>query len=85
MAAEKLSSREIDTCSSRLVGGNQGISLEESPSTTNSNLAKEMARRALLRSHICQNRRRKSANNGVKSLPSRLSKVSLAEDQQNKV
>jgi hypothetical protein len=71
MASEKASS------------SNQGISSEEISSTnvTNkSNVGKELARRAILRSHLHKNGRRKFAsNNNVKLLPSRLSKVSLGD------
>ncbi|XP_027339509.1 uncharacterized protein LOC113853210 [Abrus precatorius] len=77
MASEKASSKELDTNS------NQGIISEEIPTTngtTKSNMGKELARRALLRSHLRKNGRRKTANNSAKSLPSRLSKVSLGED-----
>ncbi|KAJ1375988.1 hypothetical protein SESBI_50438 [Sesbania bispinosa] len=75
MASEKASSRELDSSSK------QGISSEENSATIKSNLGKELARRAILRSHLRRNGRRKTAtNNSVKSLPSRLSKVSLGED-----
>lgn len=79
MASEKVGSREFDSSSN----SKQGISMEEMPATNGtikSNMGKELARRALLRSHLRRNMRRKIANNSVKSLPSRLSKVSLAED-----
>ncbi|KAK7329514.1 hypothetical protein VNO77_23684 [Canavalia gladiata] len=77
MASEKASSREFGT------SNNQGISSEQGPTTngtTKSNMGKELARRALLRSHLRKNGRRKVANYSAKSLPSRLSKVSLEED-----
>ncbi|CAJ1963286.1 unnamed protein product [Sphenostylis stenocarpa] len=57
----------------------QGNSSPEIP-PTKSNMGKELARRALLRSHLRKNGRRKVASNSAKSLPSRLSKVSLGED-----
>ncbi|KAG4942245.1 hypothetical protein JHK82_046443 [Glycine max] len=85
MVFEKASVRETDTCSRSSSG--QGISLEENITTnygkTKSIMEKEVARRALLRSHLRQNGRKKIANNSAKSLPSRLSKVSLAEDSAN--
>ncbi|KAK7303721.1 hypothetical protein RJT34_14634 [Clitoria ternatea] len=74
MASEKvISSRELDNNSS------QGEETHVSNCTTKSNMGKELARRALLRSHLRKNGRRKTANS-AKSLPSRLSKVSLGED-----
>ncbi|KAI9122749.1 hypothetical protein K1719_005638 [Acacia pycnantha] len=82
MASEKDSSRGFDSSSGNS-NMKQGISMEEASHTncTNkSNMGKELARRALLRSHQRRNGRRKVANNSVKSLPSRLSKVSLADD-----
>lgn len=78
MASEKDSSREFESSDSK-----QGISVEEMPTTNGTarcNIGKELARRALLRSHQRRNGRRKFVNNSVKSLPSRLSRVSLAED-----
>ncbi|KAG4946268.1 hypothetical protein JHK87_042275 [Glycine soja] len=72
MASEKVS---FDASKS------QGNSSPEIPATTKSNMGKELARRALLRSHLRKNGRRKVASsNSAKSLPSRLSKVSLGED-----
>ncbi|KHN12907.1 hypothetical protein D0Y65_023118 [Glycine soja] len=72
MASEKVS---FDASKS------QGNSSQEIPAaTTKYNMGKELARRALLRSHLRKNGRRKVASNGAKSLPSRLSKVSLGED-----
>lgn len=74
MASEKVS---FDATNS------QGNSSQEIPPTngaTKSNMGKELARRALLRSRLCKNGRRKVAGNSAKSLPSRLSKVSLGED-----
>nr|KYP47284.1 hypothetical protein KK1_031076 [Cajanus cajan] len=64
-------------------GNSQGNSSQEIPpinGTTKSNMGKELARRALLRSHLRKNGRRKVASNSAKSLPSRLSKVSLGDD-----
>ncbi|KAK7246331.1 hypothetical protein RIF29_41196 [Crotalaria pallida] len=83
MASQKAYSKEHETPTSS--SNNQGIPSEEnstSSGTTNkSNLAKELARRALLRSHLRRNNgRRKNVSNNAKSLPSRLSKVSLGED-----
>nr|AFK34067.1 unknown [Lotus japonicus] len=76
MASEKTSSTTASSSS------NLRISSEETPATTKYNLEKELARRAILRSHLRRNGRRKIAsnNNSAKSLPSRLSKVSLEED-----
>lgn len=73
MASEKVS---FDASKS------QGNSSQEIPAaTTKYNMGKELARRALLRSHLRKNGRRKVASsNSAKSLPSRLSKVSLGED-----
>ncbi|KAK7412908.1 hypothetical protein VNO78_04649 [Psophocarpus tetragonolobus] len=71
MASEKVS---FDASNS------QGNSFQEIPVITKSNMGKELARRTLLRSHLCKNGRRKVASNSVKSLPSRLSKVSLGDD-----
>lgn len=61
---------------------NQGHTSEEISASNKSNLGKELARRAILRSHVRRNARRKIASNSIhgKLLPSRLSKVSL-EDQ----
>ncbi|KAK7264681.1 hypothetical protein RJT34_32291 [Clitoria ternatea] len=72
MASKKGSVREPDSCS------NQVNYLEDGK--TKSNMEKEVARRALLRSYLRRNGRKKMANNSAKLLPSRLSKVSLAED-----
>ncbi|KAE9591652.1 hypothetical protein Lal_00038785 [Lupinus albus] len=61
------------------------ISSEENSATngtTKFNLGKELARRALFRSHLCKNMRRKIVSNTAKSLPSRLSKVSLEKIMQ---
>ncbi|WVZ20816.1 hypothetical protein V8G54_008138 [Vigna mungo] len=56
---------------------NQGnCSQEISP--TKSNMGKELARRAVLRSYLRKNGRRKVASNTAKSLPSRLSKLLVA-------
>ncbi|XLT54952.1 hypothetical protein HN873_047556 [Arachis hypogaea] len=60
--------------------GNSTSSEEVANTATKSNVGKELARRALLRSHQRGNRRRKPASNAAKSLPSRLSKVSLGDD-----
>lgn len=82
MASEKDSSRGFDSNSANSKM-KQGISMEEAShtnGTAKSNMVKELARRALLKSHQRRNGRRKIANNSVKSLPSRLSKVSLADD-----
>jgi len=68
MASEKVSSDAAKANTS-----------QENPSTK-SNMGRELAWRALLRSHQRKNGRRKVASNSAKSLPSRLSKVSLGED-----
>jgi len=60
-------------------GNSQGNTSQEIPSTK-SNMGKELAWRALLRSRQRKNGRRKVASNSAKSLPSRLSKLSLGED-----
>lgn len=59
---------------------NQGLSSEEIPSKSSS-IGKELARRAILKSHLRRNGKRKipGNSNSVKSLPSRLSKVSLGD------
>uniref|UniRef100_F6H747 Uncharacterized protein n=1 Tax=Vitis vinifera TaxID=29760 RepID=F6H747_VITVI len=83
MASEKANARIPDSCTS----SNQAALAERTTntnSTTNSNFGKALAQRALFRSR----RRlwvggRKTTNNEAKSLPSRLSKVSLAEDSEN--
>ncbi|CAJ2662365.1 unnamed protein product [Trifolium pratense] len=71
MASEKASS------------SNQGISSEkisDTNVTNKSNVGKELAKRAILRSYLRKNGRRKFAsNNNVKLLPSRLSKASLGD------
>ncbi|CAN0855570.1 hypothetical protein LINGRAHAP2_LOCUS6258 [Linum grandiflorum] len=48
--------------------------------TGNSGLERALAHRALFRSHNSKVKGRKSANNIARMLPSRLSKVSLADD-----
>ncbi|CAK8531621.1 unnamed protein product [Lathyrus sativus] len=63
---------------------NQGLTSEEisaTNGTSKSNLGKELARRAILRSHLRRNGKRKIASNSInaKLLPSRLSKVSLGD------
>ncbi|AES65060.2 hypothetical protein MTR_2g034870 [Medicago truncatula] len=73
MASEKASS-----------SSNQGLTSEEISATnvtTKSNVGKELARRAILRSHQRRNGKRKIVSNfnNVKLLPSRLSKVSLGD------
>lgn len=71
MASEKASSSS---------NNNQGFSSEENSTTNRSNMGKELARRAILRSHLRKNGKRKIAsNNNLKLLPSRLSKVSLGD------
>ncbi|RDX61765.1 hypothetical protein CR513_59976, partial [Mucuna pruriens] len=69
-------SEKVDTCQ-------QGIYLEENVTTNckaKSNMEKEVARRAILRSHLRRNRTKNIAINSAKSLPSRLSQVSLPQD-----
>ena len=78
MSSDKAYSRELDNTTSSST--NQGNSSEEFPTTAKSNVGKELARRALLRSHQRRNGKRKIASNSAKSLPSRLSKVSLGDD-----
>ncbi|CAL5184322.1 unnamed protein product [Lathyrus oleraceus] len=63
---------------------NQGLTSEEisaTNGTNKSNLGKELARRAILRSHLRRNGKRKIVSNSInaKLLPSRLSKVSLGD------
>ncbi|KAK7363517.1 hypothetical protein VNO77_05661 [Canavalia gladiata] len=75
-----MGSEKADTCSR---SSNEGIYMEENVVTNGkvkSNMEKEVARRALLRSHLRRNGRKKIGNNTAKLLPSRLSRVSLAED-----
>ncbi|BAT80323.1 hypothetical protein LR48_Vigan635s009700 [Vigna angularis] len=62
------------------VGSNNQGNCSQEMSPTKSNMGKELARRAVLRSYLRKNGRRKVASNTAKSLPSRLSKVSLDED-----
>ncbi|RDX58602.1 hypothetical protein CR513_62071, partial [Mucuna pruriens] len=69
MASEKVS---FDATNSQ---GNSSQEITATNGTTKSNMGKELARRALLRSHLRKNGRRKVASNTAKSLPSRLSKL----------
>jgi len=71
MASEKLS---FD------VGSNSQGNCSQEFSPNKPSMGKELARRAVLRSYLRKNGRRKVASNTAKSLPSRLSKVSLEED-----
>uniref|UniRef100_A0A2N9EMT5 Uncharacterized protein n=1 Tax=Fagus sylvatica TaxID=28930 RepID=A0A2N9EMT5_FAGSY len=74
-----MASEKANACTS----SNQTKSSDEKPNTkatTCSNLEKALAQRALSGSHNHRVGRRKFANSGAKLQPSRLSKVSLAED-----
>lgn len=72
MASEKANARdpEVSTKSNQ----------ETQPTTSNPSFGKAMASRALSGSHSRRGHGRKLKNTGARLLPSRLSKVSLAED-----
>lgn len=79
MASEKGNANNIDACTN----SNQSTSLDKKPNTkgtTNNNLGKTLAKRALYGSHNHRVGGRKITNRSARSLPSRLSKVSLGED-----
>lgn len=79
MASEKGNANNIDACTN----SNQSTSLDKKPNTkgtTNDNLVKTLAQRALYGSHNHRVGGRKITNSSARSLPSRLSKVSLGED-----
>lgn len=79
MASEKANANDLDACTS----SNQAKSSDKKPNTkgtTNTNLGKALAQIALSGSQNHRVGRKKFANSSAKSLPSRLSKVSLAED-----
>lgn len=72
MASEKANARDLEVSTK----SNQATQ----PTTSNPNFGKALVRRALYRSHNHRGHGRKVTNTGARLLPSRLSKVSLAED-----
>ena len=83
MASEQANPRIPDACTS----SNQATVAERTTnanSKSSSSFGKALAQRAVFRSHRRQMvGGKKSTSNEAKSLPSRLSKVSLAEDSEN--
>lgn len=82
MASGKANVGDIEACSS----SNQVNLQEKKPNTkgtTSSDLEKALAKRALFGSRHRQTGGRRISSNAARSLPSRLSKVSLAEDAED--
>ncbi|KAL9401963.1 hypothetical protein Peur_005812 [Populus x canadensis] len=76
MSSEKANVGDLNASTSN----KQAILPNKTPSTSNSNFEKVLAQRALFGSRNYRTRGRKIKNNGANLLPSRLSKVSLADD-----
>lgn len=79
MASSKANAVDLEACTS----SNQENLQEKKPNTkgsTSSNMEKALVKRALFGSRQRQVAGRRNSNNSVRSLPSRLSKVSLAEE-----
>ncbi|TXG71638.1 hypothetical protein EZV62_000217 [Acer yangbiense] len=76
MASEKGNARDLEASTS----SNQVIQPNTKGAASNSNVGKALARRALSGSQNRRSHGRKVANSGARMLPSRLSKVSLAEE-----
>ncbi|CAK7326398.1 unnamed protein product [Dovyalis caffra] len=79
MASEKANVGDLNASTS----SKQGIPSEKMPSmksTSNSNIEKALAQRALFGSRNHRTKGRKIKNSGAGLLPSRLSQVSLADD-----
>lgn len=75
MASEKANARDLEASTSN----NQAVQ-PNTKSASNSNVGKAVARRAVSGSQHRKSKGRKVANSSARMLPSRLSKVSLAED-----
>ncbi|KAH7573502.1 hypothetical protein JRO89_XS03G0160800 [Xanthoceras sorbifolium] len=75
MASEKDNARDLEASTS----SNQAIQ-PNTKGASNSNVGKALARRVISGSHNRRSHGRKVAYIGARMLPSRLSKVSLAED-----
>ncbi|KAJ4722070.1 hypothetical protein OWV82_005633 [Melia azedarach] len=78
MASEKANAGDLETSTK----DNQAIQ-PNTNGTSNSSFGKALARRALSGSHHRRGHGRKVANTGARLLPSRLSKVSLAEETES--
>lgn len=79
MAAEKIMVVDLDACTTH----KQVTEADNKPNTKgagNSNYEKALAQRALFGSHNHRVKARKFTKNGARLSPSRLSKVSLAEE-----
>ncbi|KAF5737035.1 hypothetical protein HS088_TW14G01191 [Tripterygium wilfordii] len=79
MASEQAKTGNLETSTS----SNQEIPAEKEPNRkgiTNNSPGKALAQRALYGPHHRRAKGRKVANTGARSLPSRLSKVSLADN-----
>jgi hypothetical protein len=76
MSSEKANVGDLNASTSN----KQAILPNKTPSTSNSNFEKVLAQRALFGSRNYRTKGRKIKNNGANMLPSRLSKVSLADD-----
>lgn len=82
MASEQANDGDMDACTSN----KQALLQDKKPNTkgaSNSNFEKALAQRALFGSQNHRIKGRKGVNNCAIKLPSRLSKVSLAEDSAN--
>ena len=82
-SAKAKSGGDIEACTSSGGNNNQANPQEKKPNTkgsTSSNLEKALVKRALFGSRRREVGSRRVSSNGVRSLPSRLSKVSLADE-----